>query len=94
MIKRLSKDIVYLREFREAYNLTQKEFAEIFGIAKSTVEAWERGAQNMPEVWYFLMHALRTLEQASPGRPASGPVQGLLEDLHRYADHCRAGRNA
>lgn len=34
------------KELRKASGMTQEEFAEYFGIAKRTVEDWERGAIN------------------------------------------------
>jgi len=35
-----------IKELRTKANMTQKEFAEYFGFAKRTVEAWEGGTRK------------------------------------------------
>jgi len=44
-LKQYSKED--LRKIRLSNNLTQKTFAECFGVSKKTVESWERG-ENKP----------------------------------------------
>ena len=38
-----------LKSMRKEANMTQKEFAEYFGIPIRTVEDWERGVRHMPD---------------------------------------------
>lgn len=38
-----------LKAMRKEANMTQKEFAEYFGIPIRTVEDWERGVRHMPD---------------------------------------------
>ena len=43
------------KEFRKLSGMTQKAFAEYFGIPKRTVEDWDRGARKCPEYLLDLM---------------------------------------
>ena len=38
-----------LKSMRKEANMTQKDFAEYFGIPIRTVEDWERGVRHMPD---------------------------------------------
>lgn len=38
-----------LKEYRKAAGLTQKEFAELFGIPLDTVKGWDSGRRKPPE---------------------------------------------
>ena len=38
-----------LKSMRKEANMTQKDFAEYFGIPIRTVEDWERGIRHMPD---------------------------------------------
>lgn len=38
-----------IKEMRRKYGLTQKQFADITGIPKRTVENWEEEKRNPPE---------------------------------------------
>ncbi len=38
-----------IKEMRKKYGLTQKQFSEITGIPKRTVESWEEEKRNPPE---------------------------------------------
>lgn len=44
-----------IKEMRKATGMTQKAFAEYFGVAKRTVEQWEGGHRNCPEHLFNLM---------------------------------------
>lgn len=37
-----------IKELRKAAGMTQKEFAEYFGMSKRNVENWEGGLSNCP----------------------------------------------
>lgn len=38
-----------IKEMRQKFNLTQKQFSEITGIPKRTIENWEEGKRTPPE---------------------------------------------
>ncbi len=38
----------YIKQLRQRLHLTQTTFAEVFGVSKKTVEAWEAG-KNIPQ---------------------------------------------
>lgn len=38
-----------IKELREASGMTQKAFAEYFGISKRAIESWEGGQRKCPE---------------------------------------------
>lgn len=38
-----------LKSMRKEANMTQRDFAEYFGIPIRTVEDWERGVRHMPD---------------------------------------------
>lgn len=38
----------HIKHLREKLHLTQRTFAEVFGVSKKTVEAWEAG-HNIPQ---------------------------------------------
>ena len=42
-------------ELRKASGMTQKEFAEYFGMSKRAVEEWDRGGRKCPEYLLQLM---------------------------------------
>lgn len=44
-----------IKDLRTATGMTQKSFAEYFGIPKRTVEDWERGARKCPVYLMALM---------------------------------------
>ena len=44
-----------LKELRMATGMTQKAFAEYFGISKRAVEQWEGGQRKCPEYLLNLM---------------------------------------
>jgi len=35
-----------IKEFRQEKQFTQKDFAELFGVSKKTIEAWEMGTRK------------------------------------------------
>ncbi len=48
-----------IKEMRQKYGLTQKQFSEITGIPKRTVESWEEEKRTPPEwlpkmIWCYL----------------------------------------
>lgn len=38
-----------IKEMRQKYGLTQKQFSEVTGIPKRTIENWEGGQRTPPE---------------------------------------------
>lgn len=44
-----------IKEIRTAAGMTQKEFAEYFGLSKRAVESWEGGKRACPEYLFDLM---------------------------------------
>lgn len=44
-----------VKELRTAAGMTQKAFAEYFGISKRAIEEWEGGRRNCPEYLLNLM---------------------------------------
>ena len=38
-----------IKELRDASGMTQKAFAEYFGISKRAIESWEGGQRKCPE---------------------------------------------
>lgn len=43
-----------IKRLRERYGITQKQFSEITGIPKRSVENWEGGQRTPPEYIYNL----------------------------------------
>ncbi len=39
---------IYLKELRESKNLSQKQLADILGVAQTTVSSWEKGKNGIP----------------------------------------------
>ena len=50
------------KELRQASGMTQKAFAEYFGMSKRAVESWEGGTRNCPEYLLKLMEYKLTNE--------------------------------
>ena len=49
-----------IKELRKATGMTQKAFAEYFGISKRAIESWEGGKRQCPEYLLNLMiHKLK-----------------------------------
>lgn len=46
---------IYIKELRTSTGMTQKVFAEYFGISKRTVEEWEGGRNKCPNYLFDLM---------------------------------------
>lgn len=46
MVHRLKLPIINVSEIRKSLNMTQKSFADVLGVSKRTVEAWEAGKTN------------------------------------------------
>ena len=44
-----------VKELRAATGMTQKEFAEYFGISKRAIESWEGGKRECPKYLLLLM---------------------------------------
>lgn len=44
-----------VKELRSKYGMTQREFAEYFGIPKRTIENWEGGKRQCPQYLLSLM---------------------------------------
>lgn len=44
-----------IKELRKATGMTQKAFAEYFGISKRAIESWEGGKRQCPEYLLNLM---------------------------------------
>lgn len=44
-----------INELRERSGMTQKEFAEYFGLSKRAVESWEGGQRKCPDYLLNLM---------------------------------------
>ena len=44
-----------IKRLREASGMTQKDFAEYFGVSKRSVESWEGGQRECPEYLLNLM---------------------------------------
>lgn len=44
-----------IKELRTLSNMTQKAFAEYFGVSKRTVETWEGGQRRCPDYLFNLM---------------------------------------
>lgn len=49
-----------LKAFREKFDLSQTELADLLKVARNTVSRWEIGASAIPE---FLDFALETIER-------------------------------
>lgn len=49
VVKRLNVNVdsIYVKEFREYYNLTQIALANILGVTKKTIEKWEQGKNKI-----------------------------------------------
>lgn len=43
------------KELRKASGMTQKEFAEYFGVSKRSVESWDGGQRKCPQYLVDLM---------------------------------------
>lgn len=54
-----------LKARREALDLSQNDLAQVLGVHKRTVAAWEQGRQKIPE---YLDLALQTLERKARKR--------------------------
>lgn len=52
---------IHIRELRDKAGLTQKAFAELYGIPVSTLRKWEQGESSPPE------YVIRLLSRALPG---------------------------
>ena len=50
------------KELRQLSGMTQKEFAEYFGVSKRAVESWDEGTRNCPEYLLNLMEYKLTKE--------------------------------
>ena len=57
-----SKRIYKMKVFREETGLTQKEFAEYFGIPIRTVQEWEQGRRKPTEYMLPLMKRVWQVE--------------------------------
>ena len=44
-----------IKELRKASGMTQKAFAEYFGVSKRTIESWEGGQRECPHYLLGLM---------------------------------------
>ena len=51
-----------IKELRTMSGMTQKEFAEYFGVSKRAVESWDEGTRNCPEYLLNLMEYKLTKE--------------------------------
>lgn len=51
-----SKD---LRKIRKGLDLTQKQLAEMLGVAENTVARWERGELKIPPYLHLAMKQIR-----------------------------------
>ena len=56
-------DATTIKDLRSRSNMTQKDFAEYFGIPKRTLEDWERGARKCPDYLVELMEYKLETEQ-------------------------------
>lgn len=69
MQEKKGRDIMSIKEMREAAKLTQKEFAEYFKISRRTVENWECGRTKPPDYLVELMEYKLKNEDILKGEP-------------------------
>ena len=62
-----------LTKWRKNYRYTQKELADLLGVARMTVVRWEKAMREIPP---FLHLALRSLEKKGGGEKAKRARKG------------------
>lgn len=68
-----------LKSIRKEANMTQKDFAEYFGIPKRTVEDWERGVRHMPDYVLRLLVYKMEIEKLIANHPEWSDFQSAKE---------------
>ena len=74
-----------IRFYRKQKNYRQKDIAQFFGVAESTVSMWERG-ENMisADMFFELADFLGVSPDALAGRSPDGFSPGEVEMLRRF----------
>lgn len=68
-----------LKSMRKEANMTQKDFAEYFGIPIRTVEDWERGVRHMPDYVLRLFVYKMEMEERISSHPEWTEYQSFKE---------------